>query len=707
MRGLSASSRLRAARWLLTLVGCLTVGVVAAQTEAVATTQTQTPAVAQTEGRTDRQPWEDYLATMLSDEEMAATQWEETYELLCQLQQQPMNLNTATRDALEQLPFLSARQVEELLEYRARYGPMKSAAELMMITSIDYDVRRLLSCFVVVEEPGEQEREGWNLKRLLNYGHHELIATIRVPFYERKGDSNGGYAGYPYRHWMRYQFKSGDKLKMGFIGSQDAGEPFFTGKNRLGYDFYSYYLQLQGLGPIETLTLGNYRIAMGQGLILNNSVAFGKMAMLQSLARTETSLRAHSSRSAADYLRGAAVKLRLSPSLRLTAFASYRPVDATLNDDGTAATLLRDGYHRTKSELEKKNNTHIGAVGASVNYRRGAFRVGANAVSVWLDRELKPNTKTAYRRFYPRGRHFLNVSTDYRYDAPRLAFSGETAVNGEGRLATINSLRVQMGGGGEWDLLLLQRFYSYRYTAPYAQSFSDGGRVQNESGLYAGISWKPSARWKVVAYTDYAYFPWVKYRVSQSSHAWDNTLQLTWQQNRWTFDLRYRLRLRQRDASLETTDGGQERGALLNRREHRLRLTASFDDNQRWSSRTQFDFSGVKFTTREGGWMVSQNVGYRCGLLRLNGGVGYFHTEGYESRVLLYEPGPLYTYCFSPHSGEGVRCWLMGRLKWRRLALAVKIGSTLFLDRPLIGSGLQQIDSSHQTDLDLQLHYKL
>ena len=44
---------------------------------------------------------------------------------------------------------------------------------------------------------------------------------------------------------MRYQFRYGDYVKMGVVGAQDAGEPFGSGKNSLGYDFYSFYNQMR------------------------------------------------------------------------------------------------------------------------------------------------------------------------------------------------------------------------------------------------------------------------------------------------------------------------------------------------------------------------------------------------------------------------------------------------------------------------------
>ena len=243
----------------------------------------------------EHRPWEDYLNEVVTREDAGESAWEDMYELLCEMEQHPLDINKATRDELEQVPFLSAQQVEEIQAYLYRYGPMKSASELVMIRSLDYSVRRLLTYFIVIPE-GQDETEKLGLSRIARYGRNELMASGRIPFYKRKGDSQG-YLGYPYRHWLRYQFSSGEAVKLGLVASQDAGEPFFTNKNKTGYDYYSPYLQLKGLGRIETLVVGRYRAQMGMGLVMNSSFSLGKVAMLQNLGRLTNTLRAHSSRS--------------------------------------------------------------------------------------------------------------------------------------------------------------------------------------------------------------------------------------------------------------------------------------------------------------------------------------------------------------------------------------------------------------------------
>ena len=617
--------------------------------------------------------WEQYLSQVMTAEDMESEEWQLNYDLLCELEQHPINLNLASREELEQLPFLSAQQVEALMEYLDRYGAMKSTGELQMIPEIGPQTRKLLECFVYI---GEEPKTAAHTK-------HELAANVRVPFYERKGDKNG-YLGSPYRHWFRYQMEWGDKLKMGLVASQDAGEPFFKGRNKQGYDYYSPFLQLRKLGRIETLVLGNFRASMGMGMVMNNSFGLGKIATLQNLGRNTVGLRAHSSRSG-DYLQGAGATINLGRGLKTTAFVSYSPMDATLNDDGSARTIITSGYHRTKTEMEKKHNLHALKTGGTLRYDAGRLHLALNALFSHLDRKLSPDKGKLYNMYNPSGTDFMNTSADYGYRGRHWVLNGETAIDGSGHIATINTLSLTTNSG--LSVMALQRYYSYRYASLDAQSFSDGGKVQNESGVYLGLSWQPSPKWQLSAYTDYAYFPWVRYGTEGATYSTDHLLQCIHTNKKWKLMARYRLKTKDK--------------------QHRTRLSAEYNTDN-LSVKTQFDGGYCADKNSEFGAMLSESVAYIHNWLRLNAGVGYFNTDSYDSRVYLYENGPLYTYSMQQFYGEGIRYWLMLRARvGRNLMLTAKLGVTDYFDRSQIGSGNQLINQSSQTDMDLQLRWKI
>lgn len=644
-------------------------------------------------GQTER-PWERIMEEMIDTEDKEEENWEDTYEMLCALEEKPMNLNTATREELEIMPFLTARQVEALIEYRYRYGEMKSMNELRMIKELDYPQITLLQQFAYV---GEQEHaDTLRLRDILRYGHHEFMGNAVIPFYQRKGDANG-YTGYPLKHSLRYQFSYKDRIKAGLIGAQDAGEPFFAGKNATGYDFYSFYLQAKQLGHLENMVIGRYRLAIGMGLIINNSFGMGKLTMLQQMGRSTSIVRPHSSRSPSAFLQGAAATFYLSDLFQMTLAASYRALDAILNEDGTARTLTTDGYHRTPAELSREGNTHAADALLHITYRYHGWHCGGTVMYTNLSRALHPNITALYRRYYAHGTNFLNTSVDYGYLHPRFALSGETAIDRNSHLSTINSLSVH--ATDRLDIMLQQRFYSYRYTALYAHSPSEGGHVQNEQAFFVGAHWHPSPYLQLQFYSDYARFPWARYQVSQPSWAWDQLLQGSFQKGNWTMAGRYRLHLKQKDDS--------KKQQLLNLTEHRSRLSMTYHGWSAITVSTQAD--GVATTGKSAtfGYMLTQSANGKWKSLRLNMLAGYFHADSYNSRIYVYEQGPLYTFSFPAYYGEGIRLALMVQYALSdKLTLTAKAGYTRYFDRKTIGSGLQEINQSAMSDLNLQARWK-
>lgn len=634
-------------------------------------------------------PWQQVLTNVMTMEDEQADDWEELLQQMEELAAAPRDLNLMTRSDWEALPFLTPLQVEQLVEYREQYGSMKSMNELRMLTALDEPRRQLIQRLFFISEEALEAFP--SLDHIARYGRHELLAYGRIPTYERRGDRSG-YAGYRYKHWLRYQFNYNDYVKGGIVGAQDAGEPFFSNKNTTGYDYYSLYLQVSRWRQVEMAVVGKYKLSAGLGLVMNNGFSLGKLAMLTQLGRSVKTVRAHSSRST-DYMQGAAATVRLNRRLTATAFVSYRPLDATLNDDGTVRTLVDNGYHRTPTELEKKNNTHAAETGANVRWSHQRLHIGATALFTHLDRSLQPPPTVLYRRYDPEGRNFANASVDYSYLSRRLSLSGETAISQDGAVATLNTVSTQCN---TLSLMVLQRFYSYRYTALHARSLSNNGSVKNESGVLAGLTWTPTPRWRLTAYSDYSHAPWARYRISRSSHEWDHLCQLQYNRGSWTVGTRYRLRQRQRDNSEEA------KKILEDYTEQRARLWVDWQ-NSAWNTRTQAD------VTMAGGrgYLLSQTVGFTSGRLRLNGSIGYFDTDDYDNRVYIYEQGPLHTFGVSQFSGRGLRYWLMARWQVsRQLLLTAKAATTRYYDRSVIGTGLQQVDGSAVTDIDVQVRWK-
>lgn len=640
--------------------------------------------------------WQDVIAELATSDDMESPAWDNTIDLLTELADSPIDINNATREDLERLPFLSDIQIEDIMAYLYQYGSMKSEGELAMIVSLDPLRRKLLTRFIFFGEKNE-DRKFPKLSDISKYGKHDILASIKVPFYERKGDKNG-YLGYQYKHSIRYTFSYSDYVKIGLTGAQDAGEPFFAGRNSMGYDHYSFYLSLRKMGRIKSLVVGRYKVKMGMGLVINNNIGLGKLTSLSSLGRQSNYIGGYSSRSDANYLQGAAITVSLPANMELTAFASYREIDATLNkDDGSIATILKTGYHRTPTEMEKKNNSSQSLAGGNLSFDKNGFHAGVTALYTHLNRNIDPGEQL-YRRYYAKGQDYWNISVDYGFNKGRFSFAGETATGDCNAIATINKLGFR--ASGSLSLMAVYRRYSYKYYSLFSESFSEGGYVQNESGIYLGAEWHPSSYLSMSAYSDYSHFPWAKYLIDFSSRAWDNLVSASYSRGNITLGLRYRLKMKEKN--------NDEKNGLTNDITHKARLFVEYK-TETWKLKTQADFTSDHYKENSNGWMITQSASWTPNRkLSFSASAGYFNTDDYNSRICFYEKGLLYSFNYPSLYGEGVRYSLWTRLTLSsRIWITAKLATTDYFDRDHISSGLQQIDHSSMTDLELQMRVRI
>ena len=640
--------------------------------------------------------WQDVIAELATSDDMESPAWDNTIDLLTELADSPIDINNATREELERLPFLSDIQIEDIMAYLYQYGSMKSEGELAMIVSLDPLRRKLLTRFIFFGEKNE-DRKFPKLSDISKYGKHDILASIKVPFYERKGDKNG-YLGYQYKHSIRYTLSYSAYVKIGLTGAQDAGEPFFAGRNSMGYDHYSFYLSLRKMGRIKSLVVGRYKVKMGMGLVINNNIGLGKLTSLSSLGRQSNYIGGYSSRSDANYLQGAAITVSLPANMELTAFASYREIDATLNkDDGSIATILKTGYHRTPTEMEKKNNSSQSLAGGNLSFDKNGFHAGVTALYTHLNRNIDPGEQL-YRRYYAKGQDYWNISVDYGFNKGRFSFAGETATGDCNAIATINKLGFR--ASGSLSLMAVYRRYSYKYYSLFSESFNEGGYVQNESGIYLGAEWHPSSYLSMSAYSDYSHFPWAKYLIDFSSRAWDNLVSASYSRGNITLGLRYRLKMKEKN--------NDEKNGLTDDITHKARLFVEYK-TETWKLKTQADFTSDHYKENSNGWMITQSASWTPNRkLSFSASAGYFNTDDYNSRICFYEKGLLYSFNYPSLYGEGVRYSLWTRLTLSsRIWITAKLATTDYFDRDHISSGLQQIDHSSMTDLELQMRVRI
>lgn len=644
-------------------------------------------------------PWEELLEQLsTADEEGEEHNWENELDELTGYVNNPVNINSATKEELEHFPFLSDLQIENLLAYVYIHGPMQTLYELQLVDEMDHRTIQYLLPYVCVK-PVNNEVSFPTLKQILKYGKQEAITRFDIPFYTRKGYEDT-YLGPPVYNSVKYAFHYKDNLYAGVSAEKDAGEPFGAMHNKQGYDYYSFHLLIQHIGWLKTLALGDYRLHFGQGLVFGNGFLFGKTAYTSTFSFRQTGIKKHASTDEYNYFRGIAATSKWK-KWELTAFYSHRSLDGIMKN-GEITSVYKSGLHRSVKEAEKKHLFTLQMAGGNVSYTDHNFQLGMTYAYYSFNHPYEPELKK-YAKYNLRGNHFYNGSIDYKYRWHRLSFQGEVAMGKKG-VATVN--QIQYSPAQEYQLMLIHRYYAHNYWAMFAHSFSESSGVQNENGWYLAASATPFGHWKFFGSLDMFSFPWWKYRISKPSQGIDGLVQVDFiPNNDWNMYLSYRYKRKERDVS------GTKGEITLPDYHHRLRYRLNYSPTSSLSFRTTADFNRFHLEGKEvsQGYQFTQLLSYVLPWFPLKVAMqgSYFYTDDYDSRVYIYEKGLLYSFYTPSFQGEGIRLTVHLRYDINKHWMVIaKFGQTLYYDRDEIGSGNDLIKGNKKADAQLQLRLK-
>lgn len=628
--------------------------------------------------------------------------WENELEELSNRLQEPVNLNSATREQLEQFPFLSDIQIEHLLAYIYIHGQMETIYELQLVEELDRQTIQYLLPFVCIKAINNEPAFRWKtmLKDAGRYGKNEVLTRLDIPFYKRKGYEHT-YLGPSVYNSVKYTFRYRDQLYAGGVAEKDAGEPFAALHNSYGYDYYSFYLLLQNCGRLKLLAVGNYRLSFGQGLVMSTDYLMGKTIYASSFNNRSTGIKRHSSTDEYNYFRGVATTVALTKRLSVSAFYSHRNMDGVVTD-GEITSVYKTGLHRSRKEADKKNLLTSQLTGGNVSYQQNHIRLGITGVYYVFNRPYEPEL-TGYSKYNIHGNHFYNLGIDYAYRWRRFSFQGETAIGKQG-WASLN--RLQYSPVQDIQFMLIHRFYSYDYWAMYAHSFGEGSTVQNEQGYYVGLETTPFSHWRFFVSFDLFSFPWKKYRINKPSRGTDGLIQATFTpRTNLSMYLKYRYKQKERDLT------GSKGTLTLPIFHHQLRYRLNYSLNDVFSSRTTLDYNHFHSQDRAAtkGYQVTQMISSQLPWTRLFADVqgSYFCTDDYDSRVYVSEKGLLYTFYTPSFQGRGFRCAVRLRYELNKHWLFItKFGETIYLNRNEIGSGNDLIYGNKKADIQMQLRIK-
>lgn len=649
---------------------------------------------------TVRSNWEETLEQLITDQEEDGYNWDNEIEELYERIQEPLNLNTITKEQLEQFPFLTGLQIENILAYIYIHGQMKTIYELQLIEEMDRQTIQYLLPFVTVREVYKKESLP-TLKNIISYGKNEILTRLDIPFYRRKGYDTS-YLGPSIYNSLRYSFRYKDKVYAGITAEKDAGEPMFALHNRKGYDYYSFYFYIRNIRKLKALAVGNYRLSFGQGLVMSNDFIMGKSTTMSSMITRKNNIKKHSSTDEYNYFRGVAGAVQFNRFV-LSAFYSHRSLDGVVKD-GKITSIYKTGLHRTQKEADKIGMITMQMAGGNLEYSKNNLRIGLTGIYYFFDRPYTPQIRE-YSKYNLHGNYFHNIGANYKYRWQRFTFLGETAIDKNRNIATLNAINYSYRQ--TYKVMLLHRYYSYNYWNMFARSFSEGGYVQNENGWYMAVEANPVRYWKFFLSADFFSFPWWKYLVDAPSSGYDLSAKATYQPNQ-KLNMFLRYRFKKRDKNYTDENKVKDVRPLYY---HRIRYQMNYSLSANISLRSVIDYNRIypEGVAASEGLQFIQATSYTFSTfpLRFECQASYFKTDDYASRVYAYEKGLLYTFYTPSFYGKGYRLSAFLRYDFNKNWMVIaKYGHTSYFDRDQIGSGNDLIDSSIKQDLQLQVRIK-
>jgi DNA uptake protein ComE-like DNA-binding protein len=618
----------------------------------------------------------------------------------------PININATTAVELSRLYVLNDVQINKLIDYLNNYGPAYSIFELKTIDGFTPNLLQKIEPFIWFGPTEESKKFG----DAFQYGKNQvLLRTLgtvqKASGYQPREDGSTPYEGNQYRYYTRYRYEARDQFSAGVTAEKDPGESFFTGSNKQGFDFYSAHVSMNINSTFENISVGDFLVRAGQGLVLWQGYTSGKSENVMQISKTNQGIRPSTAVEENLFFRGAATTLKFGKA-RLSFFYSQK------NDDGNVAgtdstgqfitSLQTSGYHRTKSEIEDKNTVRNTNFGGLFSWYFSNLKIGAVIVRQQLNLPLIPATQL-YNKYRFSGTENLTGGIDYSFNKGKYQLFGEAALSKSGGKAFIQGAVINLNDQLSFSALF--RHFDKNYQSLWANTFAEGSNINNESGMYFGIKVLPVKLVTLSAYSDYYRSEWINYSTAAPSTGWDVMAQADFAISRKTeFYIRYK------NEEKEVKFIQDERYVNLPERTQKIRVHFQHQYNEKITLKTRFEHTFYVGLEKENGYMIFQDIQYSPIKipLKISGRLAWFSTDSYNSRIYAYENDILYTFSIPSFYGKGFRTYINLNYKIaKNLDFWFKIGNTLWNDRDAISSGYNEIQGNNKTELKFQLRLKM
>ena len=316
-----------------------------------------------------------------------------------------------------------------------------------------------------------------------------------------------GYRGNPLgiKNRLSYRYAS---CVVGATTHKDPYEHHFA-------DFYALYALVKH--EKVTLLIGDYAMDLGERLLSGYPGFFFKSSGI--IKSQESMLRPYLSGFEDFAHRGCAVETGLR-TFHGACFVSRNHLDGTIENGCATRVIYENDYHRTQTELSKKNTIEERLAGFHIAAGSERIKISTSSLLARYNRRIEP-AQAHYYRFS--GDRYSLSSLHLRYAREHMSLWSEYARShfsqGSAFLlgASARPRRITVS--------ILYRDYSETYYAPRAFAFCET-EVRNERGIYSFVSVKAKKDLCLTGYLDIFARPFPTYFNTLSTQGYEASLSL-------------------------------------------------------------------------------------------------------------------------------------------------------------------------------------
>jgi len=638
-------------------------------------------------------------------------------------------LNKASSTELASLGILNPIQISNLQSYIYKIGPLLSIYELQAVPAFDKKTIQAILPYVRIKKGLDDITLNWRSilkesKSTLYLRWNRIIEAKQG--YQSSPEKPKAYRGDPNHLYVRYIKNYQNKFSFGFTTEKDAGEKIWN--KQQGIDFYSMHLFLKDWNStFSRILIGDFNASFGQGLILNTGYAPKKGASIVAVKRNGPVLNRYTAVNEADFFRGFGASINLSTTFQLTAFFSRRRRDGrfvssqdALAGSRSISSLPISGLHRTESEIASKNNISLQTIGFQIKGTNKKGQISINGLYNQLNTAIAPSTK-AYQQFRFAGKEQWNISIDYSYSWRSIHLFGETAMDQNGRFASVNGLMWSLHP--TIDLAVYGRVLPKKYQSLFGQAFAETNGTNNEHGLYSHLSIQPNRHWGIDLYMDIWKHPWLRFQIDAPSTGNEFLGRITYTQRK---KLSAYFQFKRERKQQSYTQYPTQQKALYHKFKTTGRLHLSYKLNQAIELRSRIEVADFHLQspnaslvfynqdwrtiaeTRNNGILIYQDILYKPmeSPFSFTTRFALFNVDHYDARIYAYENDVLYQFSIPAYFNKGTRFYLNLKYQLRKLTLEARYAQTYWMNEETIGSGPEAIDGPKRTGVKFQLRYK-